>query len=156
MLSKPSYTRCLMVCVYGLCQLVLLRSGSLGSSGVDGPGEGARLLRVDAHGDCGQRAVAELALVPSSAHRIERTGETSRELSALPRSDMIRKCRGSLSWVDGVDAPRPLNSSSAMPIEEGETSETGEFCESCASVDEPEGGVEVVDKPIALCNGREW
>ncbi len=147
-----------MVCVYGLCQLVLLRSGSLGSSEVDGLGEGARLLRTDAHGDCGQRAVAGLAPAPSSAHRIERTGETSRELSALPRSDMIRKCRGSLSWVDGVDAdnPRPRDSSSAMPIEEGETSETGEFCMSCASVDEPEGGVEVVDKPIALCSGREW
>jgi hypothetical protein len=123
----------------------------MGSPGVDGPGEGARLLRADAHGDCGHRAVAGPAPAPSSAHRIERTGETSRELVALPRSDIIRICRGSLSGVDGVDAGlRPRVSSSAVAIEEGETS-------SGASLGEPAVGVVEVDIPIGTCSGRrEW
>lgn len=112
------------------------RSGSIGSPGVDGPGEGARegarLLRADAPGDCGHRVVVGLAPAPSSAHRIERTGETSRELAALPRRDIIRICRGSLSGVDGVDAGslRPRVSSSAMVIEEVEFGASG------ASLDE--------------------
>jgi len=116
----------------------------MGSTGVDGPGEdareGARLLRADAHGDCGHRAVAGLAPAPSSAHRIERTGETSRELAVLPRRDMIRICRGSLSGVDGVDAGnlRPRVSSSAMVIEEGEFGPSG------ARLDEPAVPVETL------------
>ncbi len=129
----------------------------MGSLGVDGPGEGARLLRADAHGDCGQRAVAGLAPAPSSAHRIERTGETSRELATLPRSVMMRICRGSLSGVDGADAGnlRPRGSSSAVPIEEGETSGTpGEFGTSGASVDGPASEVVEVDIPIG--GRREW
>ena len=134
----------------------------MGSLGVDGPGEGARegaqLLRADAHGDCGHRAVAGLAPAPSSAHRIERTGETSRELVALPRSDIIRRCRGSLSGVDEVDVGnlRPRVSSSAVVIEEGETSATGEFGASGSGLGEPVAAVEV-DIPIGTCNGRrEW
>jgi hypothetical protein len=128
----------------------------MGSPGVDGPGEGARegarLLRADTHGDCGHRPVAGPAPAPSSAHRIERTGETSRELAALPRSDIIRICRGSLSGVDGVDAGnlRPRVSSSAVAIEAGETS-------SGARLGEPAAGVVVVDIPIGTCSGRrEW
>jgi len=140
----------------------LPRSGSMDSPGVDGPGEGARegarLLRADAHGDCGHRAVAGLAPAPSSAHRIERTGETSLELAALPRSDIIRICRGSLSGVDGVDAGnlRPRVSSSAVTIEEGETSGTGEFGASDASLDEPAAGVVGIEIPIAWSGRREW
>jgi hypothetical protein len=121
---------------------------------VDGPGEGARegarLLRADAHGDCGHRAVGELAPAPSSAHRIERTGETSLELAALPRSDIIRICRGCLSGVVGVGNLRPRVSSSAVSIEEGETS-------SGVSLGEPAAGVVEVDTPIGTCSGRrEW
>ena len=135
----------------------------MGSPGVDGPGEGARegarLLSGDAHGDCGvHRAVAGLAPAPSSAHRIERTGETSRELAALPRSDIIRICRGSLSGVDGVDSGhlRPRVSSSIV-IEEGETSAADEFSVSNASLGEPVAGVVEVDIPAGTCNGRrEW
>ena len=139
------------------------RSGSVGSPGVDGPGEdareGARLLRADAHGDCGHRAVAGPAPAPSSAHRIERTGETSRELAALPRSDIIRICRGSLSGVDGADPGnlRPRVSSSAVAIEDGEISATSEFGASGASSGEPAAGVVEVDIPIDTCSGRrEW
>jgi len=89
--------------------------------------------------------------VPSSAHRIERTGDTSRELAALPRSDIIRICRGSLSGVDGVDEGnlRPRVSSSTV-IEEGSASE---FDVSNASLGEPAAGVEEVDIPIGTC---EW
>ena len=158
MFSKPRVMSNGMVYVNSFCP----RSGSMGSLGVDGPGEGARegarLLRADAHGDCGHRAVGGLSPAPSSAHRIERTGETSRELVALPRSDIIRICRGSLSGVDGVDTCnlRPRASSSAVAIEEGDTSVTG-FGASGASLSEPAAGVVEVDIPIGTCNGRrEW
>ena len=161
MLSKPGVHPMSNGMVY--VNLFYPRSGSVGSLGVDGPGEGARegarLLRADAHGDCGHRAVAGLVPAPSSAHRIERTGETSRELAALPRSDIIRICRGSLSGVDAVDAgnPRPRISSSAVAIEEGETSATGEFNASSASLSEPAAGVVQFDVPIGTCRGRrEW
>jgi hypothetical protein len=135
----------------------------MGSPEVDGPGddarEGARLLRADAHGDCGHRAVAGLAPAPSSAHRIERTGETSRELAALPRSDIIRICRGSLSGVDGVDEGnlRPRVSSSAVAIEDGKTPALGAFGASGASSGSPAAGLVEADIPIGTCNGRrEW
>jgi hypothetical protein len=135
----------------------------VGSSGVDGPGEdareGARLLRADAHGDCGHLPVAGPATAPSSAHRIDRTGETSRELAALPRSDMIRICRGSLSGVDGLDAGnlRPRVSSSPVVVEEGETSSPGEFGMSSASLSKPAAGVVEVDIAVGTCSGRrEW
>lgn len=122
----------------------------MGSLGVDGPGEGARegarLLPADAHGDCRHRPVAGPAPVPSSAHRIERTGETSRELAALPRSDIIRICRGSLSEVE-VDAGglRPRVSSSAVAVEEGKPS---------SGLGESAAGMMA---PIGTCSGRrEW
>lgn len=124
----------------------------MGSSGVDGPGddarEGARLLRADPHGDCVHRAVVGLVPAPSSAHRIERTGETSRELAALPRRDIIRICRGSLSGVDGVDAGnlRPRVSSFAVAIE-GKTS-------SDANLGESAMGVTEVGIPNGTCRGR--
>lgn len=108
----------------------------MGSLGVDGPGEGARL--PCAEGDCGQRAVAGPAPAPASAHRIERTGETSREPVSLPRSDIMRICRGSV-WTaefDGADAGnlRPRGSSSAVSVGEDELGA------SRAGVDEPEVG----------------
>jgi hypothetical protein len=114
----------------------------MGSPGVGGPGEGARLPCAD--GDCGQRAVAELAPAPASAHRIERAGETSREPVPLPRNDMMRICRGSV-WtveINGADAGnrRPRGSSSTVSVGEGEASETSELGASVAGVDEPVPG----------------
>jgi len=92
----------------------------MGSPGVGGPGEGARLPCAD--GDCGQRAVAGLEPAPVSAHRTERAGETSREPAALPRSDTMRICRGCLraAELDGAaeSGVRPRGSSSASVGEE--------------------------------------
>jgi hypothetical protein len=124
----------------------------MGSPGVDGPGEGARLPCAD--GDCGQRAVTGLAPAPASAHLIERAGETSREPVPLPRSDMMRMCRGSV-WtaeVNGADTAnrRPRGSSSAASVEEGEASETSELCASVAGVDEPVAGAVVVEVDTSI------
>jgi hypothetical protein len=72
---------------------------------------------------------------------------------------MIRICRGSLSGVDGVDAGslRPRVSSSAVAIEEGETSAAGEFRASGVSLGKSAAGVVEVDIPIGTCSGRrEW
>lgn len=103
----------------------------MGSPGVDGPGDGARLPCADE--GCGQRTVAGLAPAPASAHRIERAGEASRELFSLPRSDMMRICRGS---VDGADPGilRPRGSSSTVSVGEGKLGTFG------AGVDDPEAG----------------
>lgn len=109
------------------------------SLGVGGPGEGARLPCAD--GDRAQRDVAGPAPVLASAHRIERVGDTSREPVSLPRSDIMRMCRGGV-WtaeVDGVDMAnlRPRGSSSVVSVGEGETSGTSGFGASGAIVDEP-------------------
>jgi hypothetical protein len=109
----------------------LCKLASVCSPGVGGPGEGARLPCVD--GGRAQRAVAGLAPVPASAHRIERAGETSREPVSLPRSVIMRICRGR---ADPGNL-RPRGSSSAVSVREGETSETSGLGGSGAIADEP-------------------
>ena len=136
----------------------------MGSPGVDGPGEGARLPCADADGDCGQRDVAGPGPASASAHRIERAGETSREPVSLPRSDMMRMCRGCLriAVVDGVDAGggRPRGSSSVVSIGEVGVSGTIELGMSRVGVDGPAVGAELdseVDMPFGGGDGkREW
>ena len=111
-------------------------------------GDGARLPWAD--GDCGQRAVEGVEPAPASAHRIERTertGETSRELAALPRSDTMRMCRGFLRAARAEDAdaggarPRGLSSMTFN----GEEGDFGRGDSGAADVDGADGAVNPVD-----------
>jgi hypothetical protein len=108
-------------------------------------GDGARLPWAD--GDCGQRAVEGVEPAPASAHRTERTGETSRELAALPRSTPMRMCRGFLcaAKVEDADAggarPRGLSSM----LSDGEEGDFGRGDSGAADIDGADGAVNPVD-----------
>jgi hypothetical protein len=131
----------------------------VGSLGVGGPGEGARLPCADE--DCGQRAVAELGPAPASAHRTERAGETSREPVSLPRRDTMRMCRGCLraAVVNGadVDGGRPRGSSSTESIGGVEASGTDKLGTTGAGADGLAAGVALnseVDMPFGAVGGK--